>query len=119
MELTDIVYALLIIIIARFWWQHMKIREHAEKLARLACQRQNVQLLDASVSLKKFSLERDKRKKRFLLRYFKFDFSINGSDRHSAVIAMAGMHQQYLLMDIPDEATITINEERPLQGDDS
>jgi len=120
LELIDVIYILIAVVAIYAWWQHMQIREHAGKLAKLACQREKVQLLDGSVSLKKFRLERDKYKRLFLLRYFKFDFSINGTDRHSGIIALTGMQQQYLLMDIPEKATITINEEKNLDsGDDA
>ena len=52
----------------------MQAREHAEKLARLACQRENVQFLDSTVSLKKFSIARLSDKNLHLLRYLSKEF---------------------------------------------
>lgn len=108
LELVDIVYIAIAVLAGRFWWQTMQAREKAEKLALIACQRENVQLLDATVALKKFSYEKSKRGRRVFLRYFSFQFSTTGTDRHTATIAMWKMHQQYLVMDLPEKPTITI-----------
>jgi len=89
----------------------MQARERAEKLALIACERENVQLLDGTVSLKKFSYEKNKKGQRVFLRYFNFSFSTTGADRHSGTIAMFRLHQQYVVMDLPEKPTITIEPE--------
>ena len=87
----------------------MQAREHAEKLARLACQRENVQFLDSTVSLKKFSIARLPDKNLHLLRYFSFEFSATGAERCSGLIALYHLRQEYLFMDLPEQPTINID----------
>ena len=109
MELIHIVYLVIALLGARFWWQTMQARERAEKLARIACQRENVQLLDGTVALKKFSYEKDQHGRRLFLRYFNFSFSTTGADRHTGTIAMQHLRQHYLVMDLPEQPTIIID----------
>lgn len=109
LELTDILYFLLIFIIVHFWWKTMQARERAEKIAQAACKKENVQILDVTVSLKKFSFEKNKKGQRIFLRYFNFEFSLNGEDRHMGTIAMRGTVKQYLYMDLPEKPTIDLH----------
>jgi len=111
LELMDVVYLVIAVLLARFWWQTMQARERAEKLALIACERENVQMLDGTVSLKKFSYEKNKKGQRVFLRYFNFTFSTTGADRHTGTISMFRLHQQYLVMDLPENPTITIEPE--------
>jgi hypothetical protein len=110
LELTDVFIAIPLFLLAHFWWKTMQAREHAEKLARVACQREGVQLLDVTVSLKSMGIKRNKRRRFFLLRYFSFEFSCTGSDRRSGVIAMCGNRQHYVYMDLP-EPVISVEDE--------
>lgn len=120
-ELTDILYFLFVFIVGHFWWKTMQAREQAEKIAQAACKRENVQILDVTVSLKKIGFENirlknnghgrqdsQKNTQRVFLRYFNFEFSHTGEDRHIGTIAMRGATQQYLYMDLPERPTIDI-----------
>lgn len=107
-ELTDIFYFLLVFIAGHFWWRTMQARERAEKIAQAACKKENVQILDVTVSLKKVRFEKNKQGQRVFLRYFDFEFSHNGEDRHMGTIAMRGTVQQYLYMDLPERPTIDL-----------
>jgi len=80
----------------------MQAREHAQVLARKACEREGVQLLDVTVALKSMKLRRRKGGGWVLLRYFSFEFSCTGEERREGVIAMIGNRQDYLYMDLPD-----------------
>ncbi len=111
MELSDIVILIVMFLLGRFWWQTLEAREAAEKLCKTACVKANVQLLDGTVSLKKLRLEKSTRGGRMLLRYFGFEFSVSSDDRREGVIAMHGGRQQYLVMDLPEQAVITIEAE--------
>lgn len=111
MELYDIPYVLAFVLAARAWWINSQVREQAVKLAKQACEQEKVQLLDASVSLKTFRIERSKNKMFYLLRYYKFEFSVTGSDRRIGTIALWGMRQQYLVMDLPENTTIDVDAE--------
>lgn len=87
----------------------MQARERAEKIAIAACKRENMQLLDATVSLKKFGIEKNEYGNRIFLRYFGFEFSDNGEQRRNGMIAMRDSIQQYLYMDLPEKSVIDIS----------
>ena len=108
MELTDIVYGIFIFLIAHFWWKTMQARERAEKLAILACKRENVQLLDATVSLKKLGFIKNTNNYSFV-RYFIFEFTSDNIERRKGVIVMRDTHQEYLIMDLEESPTINID----------
>jgi len=119
-ELTDIIYFLIIFIILHFWWKTMQAREKAETIVKAACQLENMQLLDATVSLKKFSYEKNKRGNRIFLRYFSFEFSDTGEERREGIIAMHSTVRHYLFMDLPEKPTITINSQNDsINNDDN
>jgi len=108
MELTDIIYGIFIFLIAHFWWKTMQAREHAEKLAILACKRENVQLLDATVSLKKLGFIKSTTNTYYFVRYFNFEFTSDSMERRKGVIVMRNTHQEYLIMDLEESPTINI-----------
>lgn len=108
MELTDIAYGIIVFLLGHFWWKTMQAREHAEKLAKLACKRENVQLLDATVSLKKFGFKKSENNNAYFVRYFNFEFTSDSMERRKGVIVMRGIHQEYLIMDLAESPTIDI-----------
>ena len=111
MELTDIIFGMIAFVIGHFWWKTMQAREKAEKLAALACKRENVQLLDATVSLKKIGFNKSTNNSRYLVRYFNFEFTSDGAERRIGTIVMRDNRQEYLIMDLPENSTIDINGE--------
>ncbi|MDH3325374.1 MAG: DUF3301 domain-containing protein [Gammaproteobacteria bacterium] len=108
LELSDVVYLLIAFIVVHFWWKTMQARERAEKIAQDACKREKMQLLDATVSLKKFGFEKNNFGSRIFLRYFSFEFSSDGEERRIGTIAMRDSVQQYLYMDLPEKPVIDI-----------
>lgn len=110
MELIDIIFGIFVFLAAYFWWKTMQAREKAEKLAKLACKRENVQLLDATVSLKKIGFNKSS-SGYYLVRYFNFEFTIDGIERRTGVIVMRENRQEYLIMDLPENPTISIENE--------
>lgn len=88
----------------------MQAREKAEKLAKLACQRENMQLLDGTVALNKMRLEKNSRSDRRFIRYFSFEFSSDNTDRRTGLIALDGLRQHYLYMDLPQSPTISVED---------
>jgi len=111
LEFLQIILGFAVGIAVWFWWKTMQSREHAEHLARQACQQAHVQLLDGTVSLKKIRFNRDKRGNIRPLRYFDFEFNALGNERRSGVIALLNLNQQYLYMDLPESPTITTQAE--------
>lgn len=80
----------------------MHARERAEKLVKLACTRQQVQLLDGTVALHRLGWPKDDAGNRRFQRYFRFEFTLSGHERREGIIALRGPCQEYLYMDMPD-----------------
>ena len=111
MELQDIIIGMIVFLLGYFWWKTMQARERAEQLAIIACKRENVQLLDATVALKKFGFNKSKTNGYYLVRYFSFEFSSDNLERRKGVIVMRDAHQEYLVMDLEESPTIDIADE--------
>lgn len=84
----------------------MQAREQAQKYALTLCQKENMQLLDGTVSLKKFGFEKSRRGGRYFLRYFRFEFSATGEDRREGILALSATHLFYSYLDLPESPTI-------------
>ena len=72
------------------WWSAARSRESATTLARSACRRCQVQLLDETVSLQKLRLKRDSKGTMGIERWYHFEFSTNGTDRRAGVVGVRG-----------------------------
>lgn len=91
-----------------FWWDTLRARERAVSLARHACQRADVQLLDETVSVKKLSVARGRSGTLQFQRYYEFSFSMTGGDRRGGTVVLLGLAQKYLVLDLPQSATISV-----------
>jgi hypothetical protein len=74
-----------------FWLDTLQVRELALQAARDTCYRQQVQLLDATVTLKNLYVRRFSGRLRFQ-RTFQFAYSNNGDDRNTGFIITVGNH---------------------------
>jgi hypothetical protein len=74
----------------RAWSSALGAREAANRIARDACSRAVVQLLDGTVAFAGFRLRRDTRGKLRLLRTYTFDYTSDGFERAQGFIIMAG-----------------------------
>lgn len=111
MDFIDSAAILLLIGLVWFWWDSLKVREQATKLASRACQDAQVQLLDHTVALKKVWLGRKRSGHVALLRSYEFEFSSTGTERRRGLVVVLGMTQQYFSMDLPQSRTITMDRE--------
>lgn len=76
-------------------WHHaLEARETANRIAREACSRAVVQLLDDTVAFAGFRLQRDGRGRRVLLRTYTFDYTSDGFERAQGFIVLAGARLQ-------------------------
>ncbi len=75
-----------------FWHNTLRMRELALQAAQEICQRQQLQLLDATVTLRRITLRRDAAGRAILQRTFQFTYSAAGDDRHNGFIITAGNH---------------------------
>jgi hypothetical protein len=77
-------------VVAWHWWDGLQKRELALQAAQRACAQAGVQLLDASVSLRKLALRRDENQRARLYREFAFEYSTAGDDRQAGRVYMLG-----------------------------
>jgi uncharacterized protein DUF3301 len=74
----------------RLWHTSLGAREAANLVAREACSRAVVQLLDGTVAFAGFRLGRDAGGRLTLLRTYTFDYTSDGFERSQGFIVMAG-----------------------------
>lgn len=89
-----------------FWWDGLKVREHAQRIAVAACRDAGMQFLDGTVALKKIGVARDGYGRLRPLRSYGFEFSGTGTERRSGLVTLLGLRRQTLYMDLPDGPTI-------------
>jgi hypothetical protein len=73
-----------------FWHSSLGAREAANRVAREACSRAVVQLLDGTVAFAGLRLGRDAGRRFTLLRTYTFDYTSDGFERSQGFIVMAG-----------------------------
>ena len=73
-----------------FWIDTLKARERALAAGRGACERNSLQLLDATVQFAKLRLARDEAGRLRLRRTYTFEFSDTGNNRRHGAIVMLG-----------------------------
>jgi len=88
---SELIFLILLGILIIFWLNTLRIRELALQVARETCYRQQLQLLDATVSLKNLRLRR-LAGRLTLQRTFQFAYSSQGDDRHTGFIITVGNH---------------------------
>lgn len=71
------------------WMDVLKAREQAIRHGRLLCREAGVQMLDQSVALHRLRIARRDGLPTFVRRY-RFEVSLDGSDRHRAHLDLAG-----------------------------
>jgi hypothetical protein len=78
----------------KVWQISMDAREAANRIAKDTCSRAVVQFLDGTVAFAGFSLARDSRGKRRVLRTYTFDYTSDGFERAQGFIVLAGQQLQ-------------------------
>ncbi len=73
-----------------FWQNTLRVRERALNAARHVCQRQQLQLLDGTVTLQDLALRRSPRGRLVFQRTFRFAYSLDGYDRQTGFIITVG-----------------------------
>ena len=84
---------------AAWLWHGHGIRERALLLVRRHCEREQVQLLDDNVALRKLGLLADARGRKRLGRLYGFEFTVTGEQRHRGSIVMFGVHSGGIRLD--------------------
>lgn len=90
-ELSDLFWLALTATLCMFWWQNLKIREHATRQVKDYCQQHDIQLLDESIALKSMKPARNSRSGQLQLqRSYQFSFTSTGDERYSGVVRLSG-----------------------------
>ena len=87
---SGLVLLLLLGLMVWFWQNTLRARESALRAARELCQHQQLQLLDATVTLQNLRLRRGEDGRLQLRRTFQFNYSDTGENRRIGFILMTG-----------------------------
>ncbi|QMU62245.1 MAG: DUF3301 domain-containing protein [Gammaproteobacteria bacterium] len=85
-----------------YWQDSLRSRELALKKCRRLCEDHNVQFLDQSVHVARVRLGKTTRHNIFIRRFYAFEFSIGGVDRHHGVAVVSRDSMEYLSLLHPD-----------------
>ena len=89
MASSGLIFLILLGLLVWFWMDNLKVRELALNAARNICYRQDLQLLDSTVTLQRLQLRRSAGRL-VLQRTFQFSYSNDGDDRNTGFIITVG-----------------------------
>ena len=96
--MQNLVAILVVLLAGWLWLDTLRARETALALARRACDRQGVQLLDQAVALRSLSLRWTSAGVR-IRRVYRFEFSEEGVGRRDGSIVLLGLALESLDLD--------------------
>ena len=82
-----------------WWYDSMRARERALEVARAACRRDGLQLLDETVECVKTWHARDEEGRFALRRTYRFEFSDTGNNRRAGSIVILGATVESLYLE--------------------
>ena len=88
------------------WYESLRAREFAIGIASEICRRQNLQLLDGTVSLQRLRFQRNSDGRLGLQRVYQFEYSTDGATRQRGFIILNGRQVQSIGLAAPTEAEI-------------
>lgn len=89
----------LIVVLALFWVDSLRVRERALAAGRAACARYGLQFLDETVVFARLRLARDEAGRVRLRRTYTFEFSDTGNNRRHGAIVLLGTAVQDLQLE--------------------
>ncbi|MGH8581376.1 MAG: DUF3301 domain-containing protein [Gammaproteobacteria bacterium] len=84
-----------------FWSDSLQARERALNRCRKACDELCVQLLDETVALSRITLNRNPRGRLSVHRWYRFEFSTDGTDRHPGAVSLTGQIIEFVRLEHP------------------
>jgi hypothetical protein len=84
-----------------YFLQAMRVRELALQAVAHASRRDDFQLLDQSVHIRRLSLSRDERGRWRVWRQYRFDYSHDGVERRQGFVIMLGKKLQAVVVSEP------------------
>jgi hypothetical protein len=94
-----------LILIVWFWADSLRTREDALRVCARACRQINTQLLDETVALRRLSVARDADGHAVWRRTYRFEYTVDGSQRLRGSVIMRGRNVETLAVQSPDGAT--------------
>ncbi|WP_065089374.1 DUF3301 domain-containing protein [Acidihalobacter prosperus] len=110
--------SLLVILGLLVWWwlASLRAREAALGACRRACTKEQVQLLDETVTVRRLGLARDTEGRVRVRRTYGFEFSVDGQDRRQGEAVCLGRSPQLVRADWPSRTAPEAPAEAPLPG---
>ena len=89
-SLSELCFFFILIGAVYYWWRSSEQHSVAVFNAKKYCQEREIQLLDDTLSFKKFSFTKASNNRKYFCRHYSFDFSLEGQDRHNGEIVLSG-----------------------------
>ncbi len=99
MDITSLLFLLLLGTIGWFWYDTLHVLDVARKAGRQACNELNVQFLDDTVANIGLTLARDRSGRRVFRRTYRFEFSETGNSRLEGRLIMLGDRIESITME--------------------
>lgn len=104
--LGEILAVFLFGLISLHFLQAVRVRELAFQAVGHASRRDDFQLLDQSVHIRRLSLSRDSKGRWHIWRQYRFDYSYDGVERRQGFVIMLGKQLQAVVV---SEPTVTLH----------
>jgi hypothetical protein len=88
------------------WYESLRAREFAIRIASETCRYQNLQLLDGTVSLQRVRFQRNSESRLGLQRVYQFEYSTDGATRQRGFVILHGRQVQSIGLAAPTDADI-------------
>jgi hypothetical protein len=105
-----------LLLLAWLWLDSARAREFANLLAQRYCENRDMQFLDQTVALTRVGLRWTNSGLR-IRRMYRFDFSLEGSGRHTGYVLMLGSSLETIDDGLPREPVEQDTEPQPTAGD--
>ena len=105
MQLVDITPLLLIAFLVWFWFDSTRSHELAVQITSRLCLKHDVQLLDETVALRRLGLSWPREGLR-LKRTYRFDYTIEGTERRTGSLVLLGSRLATYQIDSPSQEKI-------------
>ena len=105
MQLVDITPLLLIAFLVWFWFDSTRSHELAVQITSRLCLKHDVQLLDETVALRRLGVSWPREGLR-LKRTYRFDYTIEGTERRTGSIVLLGSRLAAYHIDSPSQETV-------------
>jgi hypothetical protein len=99
MDMTNLLFLLLLAALGWFWFDSLRALEVARNAAKRICKDANVFFLDDTVASVGLALVRDKSGRRVLRRTYRFEFSETGNSRLEGRLILFGNRVESVTME--------------------